>query len=171
MSSLVVLANFNLDVPFSSILFPNPSLVKPCIMKSSSFTIILYLFLLSTIACHSSNNTTSNTTIDQQAYQELSKDQPIKVYVGQKVWLIGKQSKAIYQHMMKGSIALEGESKEEHIYIDYHVGQQIVAYYKDINVPKGQKKYKFYGTIQSMTGAGKGGGTHTEYYINLDKVE
>lgn len=137
-------------------------------MKHLSFSILLYSFIFSITACHPSSNT---TTSNNQTYQQLALDQSIKKYVGQQVWLEGKQSRVISQHMMKGTLALEGESKEEHIYIDYHVGQQIVAYYKDINVPNDNKKHKFYGTIQSITGAGKGGGTHTEYYMDLDKVE
>ena len=66
---------------------------------------------------------------------------------------------------MKGSL-----EPESHVYVDYN-NSQVVAYYRDFKLPKDKKKLKFYGTVSQMSGAGKGGGTHTETYIDLDKVE
>jgi hypothetical protein len=133
---------------------------------------LCFFFCISTtyIACSSSVNTTSTTRTDSN-YQLLSIDKSIKDYVDQKIYLEGTESLEINQHMMKTSFSLEGEAEEKHLYIDYNNGQQIVGYYKNIRLPKDQKKHKFYGTARKMSGAGKGGGTFTEYYLDLDKVE
>ena len=129
-------------------------------------------FCLSTtyMACISSNSTT-NSNISTTSYQQISKNKSIANHVNQQVWLEGTESIGINQHMMKSSFSLEGEAEEKHLYVDYNNGQQIVVYYKNINIPQDQKKHKFFGTIQKISGAGKGGGTHTEYYLDLDKVE
>jgi hypothetical protein len=79
------------------------------------------------------------------------------------------------QHMMKASLN-EGE-KEKHEYLDpdaKYKGGQIVGYYLPSKVewPKEKKAtIKVYGSLRVMSGKGKGGGTHTEYYLDIDKVE
>jgi hypothetical protein len=132
---------------------------------------LLLSFCLSTtyMACISSKNTTNDNTSTSN-YQHLSKDKSIKGFVEQQIWLEGTESTEVRQHMMKSSFSLEGAA-EQHLYVDYNDGQQMVAYYKSIKIPKDQKVHKFFGTVQKMSGAGKGGGTHTEYYLDLDKVE
>lgn len=140
-------------------------------MKHLALNLWLFFCLSTTYtACISSNNTTNNNT-STTSYQQLSKDKSIKNHVNQQVWLEGTESIDIHQHMMKSSFSLEGEAEEKHLYVDYNNGQQIVVYYKNIKIPQDQKKHKFFGTIQKISGAGKGGGTHTEYYLDLDKVE
>lgn len=133
---------------------------------------LLLLLSISTTytACTLGNKVKNHNTTDKN-YQYLSEDKLIKNYVGQKIWLEGKESTVIHQHMMKPSFSLSEEDKEKHLYVDYNNGQQIVVYYTNINIPKDQKKHQFYGTVQKMSGAGKGGGTYTEYYLDLDKVE
>lgn len=133
---------------------------------------LLLFFCLSTtyMACSSSNNTTNDKTSTSN-YQHLSKDKSVKDFVEQQIWLEGTESTEVHQHMMKSSFSLEGEAAEKHLYVDYNNGKQIAAYYKNIKIPKDQKVHKFFGTVQKMSGAGKGGGTHTEYYLDLDKVE
>jgi hypothetical protein len=122
------------------------------------------------MACISSNNTPTDKA-STSSYQHLSKDKSIANHVNQQIWLEGTESTQINQHMMKVSFNLEGEAEEKHLYVDYNNGQQIVVYYKNIKIPQDQKKHIFFGTIQKMSGAGKGGGTHIEYYLDLDKVE
>ncbi|BDS09896.1 hypothetical protein [Aureispira anguillae] len=106
-----------------------------------------------------------NTTYITQ-YPPLPLNESIQDYHGKKICLQGKKATVIHQHMMKGSI-----SNEQHIYIDYNKGQQLVAYYNNLKIPNDKKVHKFYGTVHKISGAGKGGGPHTEYYLDLDKVE
>jgi hypothetical protein len=133
---------------------------------------LCFFFCISTtyIACTSSVNTTNSKTADTK-YQHLSKNKSIKGFVDKAVCIEGTESIEINQHMMKPYFSLEGEVEEKHLYVDYNNGQQIVVYYKNINLPEDQKKHKFYGTVREMSGAGKGGKMHTEYYLDLDKVE
>lgn len=83
----------------------------------------------------------------------------------------GKVATGIHQHMMKSSL----NDKEEHVYIDIvdSGGGQLVGYYTPnaIKIPKDNQPHLFLGILHSMTGAGKGGGMHTEWYVDLDAVE
>lgn len=134
------------------------------------YFLLSFSFSSNYMACSFSNNF-QNTSTETEEYQHLSVDEPIKKYLGQKIWLEGKQAIEVYQHLMKPSFSFDGEVEEKHLFVDYNNDKQVVVYYKDIKMPQDQKKHKFYGTVQSISGAGKGGGTHTEYYLNLDKVE
>ena len=140
-------------------------------MKYLALNLLLFFCLSTTYtACSSSSNTTNDNNLTSN-YQALSKDKSVKDFVDQQIWLEGTESTEVYQHMMKPSFSLEEEDAEKHLYVDYNNGQQIVAYYKNIKIPKDQKKHKFFGTVKKISGAGKGGGTHTEYYLDLNKVE
>ena len=69
--------------------------------------------------------------------------------------------------MMKGSFAGE----EQHIYIDYNDGKQLVGYYTTLKIPNDSNEHIFSGRVSKISGAGKGGGTHTEYYLDLEKID
>lgn len=147
-------------------------------MSGSNFFLLVFasLIILGFFACSSTTtatNTDTSTSSSTEEYIELPTGKSVVDFVGKKVWLMGKESKMVYQHMMKGSFSPDGEKDpEKHIYIDYNEnGGQIVGYYKGFDIPKDEAMHKFYGKILSMSGAGKGGGMHTEYYIMLDKVE
>jgi hypothetical protein len=135
------------------------------------------LFLVSIVSCKSTISTSQSQnmskTVNDHPYVEITEGKSVVNFVDRKVWFTGKESTIIYQHMMKSpGLNASGERlKEDHAYIDYNNGGQIVAYYHDISFPEDKAVHKFYGTIRSMSGAGKGGGTHTEYYLMLDKVE
>lgn len=144
----------------------------------------VFIFIV-LVACSAPKNSTSpevseNTKKEGEyiAWNKLLKGQE---WVNQKVVLEGKIAKIPHQHMMKGSL----DGKEQNVYIDplekYNYSQ-IVGYYRELSLDmdntaknalnKGSESvFRFYGTINKMTGAGKGGGTHTEYYIDLDKME
>lgn len=142
-------------------------------------SLFIMLITMSFFACNSTQKTSSDTDnanskpTPGQDYIEFLTDASITEYEGKKIWFVGKEAEMVYQHMMKSSPMVEGdEDPEKHIYIDYNnKGGQIVGYYRNFKIPKGQTSIKFYGTVYSMSGAGKGGGTHTEYYLILDKVE
>jgi len=134
-------------------------------------TILISFFslLLLIISACGTTSTTSNTTnvSENNSYTKLPANKSVISFVGKKISLVGKKSEMVHQHMMKGSL----DGKEKHIYIDYNDGNQIVGYYSGFTIPDDKKTHTFYGTVDKMSGAGKGGGTHTEYYIDLDKVE
>lgn len=143
-------------------------LISFCILSCMAF-----------FACNSTkSNGNSKSTAMDSAYHSLSKTDKLTAFEGKKVSFEGVISTIIMQHMMKGSPMPFGEEdaeQETHKYItppdDYAFGE-IVGYYfpSKVSWPEAEK-FIFYGTVESMSGAGKGGGTHTEYYIDLDKVE
>jgi ABC-type Fe3+/spermidine/putrescine transport system ATPase subunit len=111
-----------------------------------------------------------------EAYYELKSGESILSFIGKKIVFEGKISEIPMQHMMRMSPTFQGQESEENEYIepaDKFKGGQIVAYYLPSKVKWPGKKdgLRFYGTMQKMSGAGKGGGEHTEYYLMLDKVE
>lgn len=118
-------------------------------------------------ACKTATTTTTTSTTSSASYPLLSPNQSIADFVGQSIRIKGKISSSIYQHMMKGSFAGE----EQHIYIDYNNGKQLVGYYTTLNVPNDTNEHIFSGRVSKISGAGKGGGTHTEYYIDLEKID
>lgn len=146
-------------------------------MANQYFLLLLFacFFSIGFYACNSTATTTSTdaSTNTDETYIELPVGKSIVNFENKKVWFVGKESEMVHQHMMKGSYSPDGDKDpEKHIYIDYNEnGGQIVGYYRGFDIPKDKKTHKFYGKVLSMSGAGKGGGTHTEYYIMLDKVE
>lgn len=80
----------------------------------------------------------------------------------------GKVSQFPLQHMMKFSM-----TEEQHLYIDMPDGRQIVGYYDAAKIKidlNDTTNHLFIGNLNKMSGAGKGGGTHTEYYLDLKEV-
>lgn len=108
-------------------------------------------------------------------YHEIKKGESLSKLVDKKVVFNGKISEIPMQHMMRYAPPMnENAEKEEHKYIEPSELDffQLVAYYLPSKVQWPAKEgLRFYGTLGSMSGAGKGGGEHTEIYIILDKVE
>lgn len=158
------------------------------------YKLILNLFvissLLSTFACDSNSTTNENTNTDSTSttlvaptgtesatsevntndFMELSSDMPISDYVGQKIWISGAITppEKTMEHMMKSSVPGQ---EELNVCIDFNEGEQVIGYYANITIPKDNASHKFYGTVDKISGPGKGGENHTEYFINLVKVE
>ncbi len=147
-----------------------------------------YLWLLALVClagCSAQkNNTVENepqNTEKMKDYIDWTKIPKGKSWIDQKVVFEGKISTMPHQHMMKGSF----DGEEQNIYIDpteQYNYSQIVGYYRELSLKmdntaknaldKGSKAiFRFYGTIGEVSGAGKGGGTHSEYYIDLEKME
>lgn len=147
-----------------------------------------YLWLFSLLGIFACSTSKSNTPqeVDKNtekkgeyiAWEKLTKRED---WIGQKVVFEGKVAKIPHQHMMKGNF----DGTEKNVYIDplekYNYAQ-IVGYYKELSLDmdnaaknaldKGNETvFRFYGTIGKLSGAGKGGGTHAEYYIDLDKMQ
>lgn len=156
-------------------------------MRFLPFCVLIALFLAqcntpSKITDSDSNNEIENTTrIAKEDYPVLNPTQNYEDFVKQHysnkdnqphyIAIKGKVAEMIHQHMMKASF----DNKESHVYIDIvnSDGGQLVGYYKPstLKIPEDNQTHLFLGTLHSMTGAGKGGGMHTEWYIDLDGVE
>ena len=142
--------------------------------------ILLFLSAILLGACHrapSSNETSSNELKNEKTmkaeYHNLMETDQLGKFLDKKVCFEGKIAKIIHQHMMKGSI--DG-SQQEHYFdpLDKYSFGQMVVYYRSGKViwPDDKEKLlKIYGTVGEISGAGKGGGTHSEYYLDVDKVE
>lgn len=136
-------------------------------MKSS-----LILFLLTIISLMSCQPTAS---IEANDYKKLMDKESLSEYVGKKVQLEVKICKMEMQHML--IISLEG--KQTYICLDRlsNKGEefgQLLAYTSDENILKKDfetDKFIALGTVQMISGAGKGGGIHKEYYLELDAVK
>jgi hypothetical protein len=145
----------------------------------------LFIFIALFTSCGSTKNTKitenkndktdniNSTSMDN--YYTIKEGESIFSRMDEKVCFEATISKEIYQHMIKMSPPFQ-EEKEEQQYIDpasKYKGGQIVAYYfpSKVKWPANKSaKFLVYGTMSSMTGPGKGGGEHTEYYLILDKV-
>ena len=128
------------------------------------FTLLLGLSLL--VAC----NTVKPSVETKGNYSTLKAKDDWMDYKGKKIVFSGQESKRILQHMMANFF-----NEERHSYFidpseEYKRGQLVVYSKEELDLKAG-KEYLFYGEIQTVSGAGKGGGTHTELYIVLDKVE
>lgn len=108
------------------------------------------------------------TAIQMGDYEDLPSKAKLENYVGKKVTFVAARCKMEYQHMLKLSI----DGTPAYICLDAEIGQ-LLAYYKTKEAIKNSDNIRFrvFGTIGKITGAGKGGGIHTEYYLDLDYVE
>lgn len=107
------------------------------------------------------------TTVNKNNYEELSDDAKLSSYVDKKVTFLASRCKMEYQHMLKLSI----DGTPSYICLDAEVGQLLAYYQIEPNMENREKEFRVYGTVGTISGAGKGGGTHTEYYLDLDAVE
>jgi len=125
---------------------------------------IIFAFLvLSFVACTSTNN------VNTEGYTALTSGAELSNYVGKKVYFKVKTCEFAMQHMLRASL----NGPKSYICIDRvndkgEVIDQMLAY-TDLEVEK-EGIFTVFGTLSSQSGVGKGGGTHTEYYLELDKV-
>jgi hypothetical protein len=109
-------------------------------------------------------------------YYTMTDAENISDFVGKKVRFQASLSEIPMAHMMRPSLSHFG--KEEHIYLDplpkYGFGQ-IVAYFNTAAFRgknlRAHRTYWVWGTVGSVSGAGKGGGMHTEPFLELEGVE
>lgn len=145
----------------------------------STFLLILMIVVISALlfACGNAKNTSSNMKNEQSGeYYCLKEGDNALSFEGKKICFEGVIAENVMQHMIKMAPPTDGE-EEDSRYVDpldkYKFGQ-IVVYFlpSKVKFPKDEKAVlKLYGTLESMTGAGKGGGVHKEHYIQLDKIE
>ena len=97
-------------------------------------------------------------------------------YVGKKIYFKARVCDFEMQHMLRSSL----DETSEHFCIDQTGGNgkyafQILAYTDQAGMKMVEKctgkVFTIYGTIDSITGAGQGGGEHTEYYLEFDKLD
>lgn len=148
-------------------------------MKYLNFIILILVTLLSCKPSQTSNNASQSVTMkdfkNKMAYQKLSDTDDLKNFVGQRVQFQAKLCRMEMQHMLRGSF----DGVDSYICIDRvnEKGEnirQILAYTaKDDRFREefNGKQFTVFGVVGKISGAGKGGGTHTEYYLELDKVE
>ncbi len=141
--------------------------------------ILAFFFLWVILSCTGSKNTV--ITLDNQInsmkkdYHHLKAGENLFDFVDKSIVFDVKIAEIPTQHMMKSS--LNNGEKENHEYLDpdtKYKASQIVGYYLPSKVDWPNKKkatIKVYGSLRVMSGKGKGGGTHTEYYLEIDKVE
>lgn len=110
------------------------------------------------------------------SYYTMTEGENIADFVGKKVRFQTSLAEIPMAHMMRPSLSHSG--KEEHIYLDplpKYVFGQIVAYFTvdsfQRNMMRDNRTYWVSGTVGSVSGAGKGGGAHTEHYLELEGVE
>ena len=108
-------------------------------------------------------------------YYILNAGESLFDFVDKKICFEAKIAEIPAQHMMK--MSLNDVEEEKHEYLDpdpKYKSYQVVGYYfqSKVQFPENKKAaIKVYGSVKTMSGKGKGGGTHTEYYLDLDKVE
>jgi len=106
----------------------------------------------------------------------MTEGESIADFVGKKVRFQASLSEMPMAHMMRPSLNPSGEA--DHVYLDplpkYSFGQ-IVAYFNTASFQrknlKPHRTYWVWGTVGSVSGAGMGGETHTESYLELEGVE
>ncbi|MFK7948910.1 MAG: hypothetical protein AB8G11_15055 [Saprospiraceae bacterium] len=125
------------------------------------------LFLLITLCTFAMCS--PKTAIKMGDYEELTGRVKLENYVDKKVTFVASRCKMEYQHMLKSSI----DGIPSYICLDSDAVGQVLAYYKMPSDIKNADNIRFrvFGKLGTISGAGKGGGTHTEYYLDLDYVE
>ena len=138
---------------------------------------LFFLLILAFCACKSTKVSSGESNIKSSMnmnYYILKVGENLSDFVDQKICFEAKISEIPAQHMMKMSLN-DGE-KEKHEYLDpdsKYKGNQIVGYFypSKVKFPENKKAaIKVYGSLHAISGKGKGGGTHREYYLDLDKV-
>ena len=114
--------------------------------------------------------------ISTSEYELLPMDAKLSEYVGKKVYFKARICDFEMQHMLRFSL----DGPNQHFCIDQmddngESGFQMLAYTDKSRIDMVEeydgKIFTVYGTLDSMTGAGKGGGEHTEYFLEFEKLE
>ena len=126
------------------------------------------LILLS-ILCTFAMCSPKTTAVKMGDYEQLTAKSKLDNYLDKKVTFVASRCKMEYQHMLKSS----PDGTQPYICLDSEAAGQVLAYYGiDADIKNADNiRFRVFGTIGKISGAGKGGGTHTEYYLDLDYVE
>ncbi|NPV03084.1 MAG: hypothetical protein HPY53_17050 [Brevinematales bacterium] len=100
----------------------------------------------------------------EEASVTLTKYSELSANLNKKITITAKKSEIIMQHMMAYD-----PNKPAVSYIDLDGGAQIAVYSLKPLPCKGNLKIT--GTVGEVSGAGKGGGTHSELYLSADEWE
>lgn len=131
---------------------------------------MLFFMLIAFVACTTTSSSITSNSINTEGYVELTVDSEYKNYEGKKVYFKAKICKMEMQHMLRRSF----NGNDNYVCIDMvdskgEAVSQMLAY-TDMKVDN-EETFTVFGTLGSVSGAGKGGGMHTEYYLELEKVE
>ena len=144
--------------------------------------LLFSLVLVTLISCEPSQSSQASQSVsikdfkNADKYVILTSDANENEFVGKKVQFNARICDFEMQHMLRPSLV---DDAKNYICIDRidKKGErfgQMLAYkpnvdelYKHLE----DKTFTVYGTLAKISGAGKGGGTHTEYYLELDKAE
>ena len=105
-------------------------------------------------------------------YELLPKNTNLNRYIGKKIYFKAQFCEFEMQHMLRFTL----NEANQHFCIDQiNDDFQMLAYTDQSKIEKIKKYdgkvFTIYGTLNSIAGAGKGGGEHTEYYLEFDKLE
>lgn len=129
--------------------------------------VFIFLTVMFLMAC------SPKTSVQMGDYNELPNKAKLEEWVGKKVTFVATRCSFEYQHMLKASL----DGTPPYVCIESEASGQILAYYekekeKNIQLENTENlRFRVFGTLNKISGAGKGGGTHTEYYLDLDNVE
>lgn len=132
-----------------------------------------FLFCILTVFCSACATRNAEPSV---SYYTMTDAENIADFVGKKVRFQALLAEIPMAHMMRPSLIHSG--KEEHLYLDplpkYGFGQ-IVAYFNTASFQrknmKAHRTYWVWGTVGLVSGAGMGGNTHTEPFLELEGVE
>jgi hypothetical protein len=124
---------------------------------------LILFFILFFIAC--------SPKIPQKMgdYYQLPKKNNPEEWVGKKVTFVAVRCPFEHQHLLKTT--LDGTPK--YLCLEAEEVGQILAYYGK-NTPiraADALRFRVFGTVGKVSGAGKGGKMHTEYYLDLDYID
>lgn len=115
----------------------------------------------------------------KKSYTSITLEDDLASFVDKNIQFRARVCNFEMQHMLVSSM---GDSRSTYICIDRVNDQgkminQLLAYTKErqtylSKVSKFENKYFYaFGELKVASGAGKGEGTHKEYYLELDKIE
>lgn len=110
---------------------------------------------------------TNYTLLERGEQAEGLLEQPVKI--------LGRRSDIIMQHMMAAAPVMRPDgtfTRKREFAFDTEALGQILVYYADELEPMAfNQRLVVYGVLREVSGPGKGGGKHSEYYVDLDRLE
>ena len=137
--------------------------------------IFIFSLLISFFACTPAKEVLTSEVLTSN-YEAVPMNAKLSEYIGKKIYFKAKVCDFEMQHMLRFSL----DESNLHFCIDQisddgKAGFQILAYTTEAKMKLigkyNDKTFTVYGTLNSTSGAGKGGKEHTEYYLEFDKSE
>jgi hypothetical protein len=138
-------------------------------LKTSYPLLLLAFWLFLLPNCSPQKPVTSAKSGENSDYVYLETKSDAERWIDQKVAFRATVCRFENEHLIRPSF----DGNEAYICLDNAVFGQILAYHASNFDKKPTEKSEFlvYGRFAKTTGAGKGGGMHTEYFLEMDKAE